>query len=320
MTRAARRLRAFAARWCDLRTLERFIDPLLTDWRTEDEEATRAGRRWRRRRLWIEYHLAFARVMAAEEAREIRRTLVDRGRADHHAIRRTVRLAGIGVTTATVILMLPFVGQFGLRSFRSVLYLIPQAIPLAIPVGLMLGTLWGLGWSGVSRRIAAVMLAMAMAASGASLIMIGWVVPAANQAYRAERAGRSPARGLNELTLDELGRRLGAVRAGERGLRESPREQRLLAWTYYSRLSIAVAPTALTIFALAVARRGRHSRWYIGLAGAGAIWGYYLLLYGARGMAIDPYWRLIAAVWLPNVALVLWSLLFLRRAGPAQAA
>jgi lipopolysaccharide export LptBFGC system permease protein LptF len=176
-------------------------------------------------------------------------------------------------------------------------------------VGLAVGLLWGLGWSGVSRRVAALALAMALGWSVVSLTTLAWVVPEANQAYRVARAGFVPSRGVREIPMADLRRMLDAPESIPAHLRRS------VAWTYYQYWALAFAPVALTLFALSVARRRLRTRWQVGLTGAGAIWLYYALMWGARDLRLDLAWSPAVAAWLANGIFILWSLAYWMRAG-----
>ena len=301
------RLRPLAARWCDAPTMERLIDPLITDLQAEDADAARAGRSWRRRWLRLAYGLAFAKVLVSHEASRTIGVLRDPEHEDHRAIKRTLVFSATMFVIAWVILVLPFAGAAAAspRAFSMIVYVTPQAVPLAIPVGLTVGIVWGLGRSRVSRRIAAATLAIALSASAVSLSMLAWVVPAANQTYRVARAGHVPARGVREIPLAELGRMLDA------GDAISPSLRRNVAWTYHQHWAIVFAPVALASFSLAAARRGFRRRWALGLTGAGAIWGYYALMWGARGFDLDLAIPVPAAAWLANAAFVLLALVML---------
>ena len=151
--------------------------------------------------------------------------------------------------------------------------------------------------------------------------MLAWVVPEANHAFRmASTESRStlPA-SPQELSLGELGRMLDGT-SDASYLLQSPSARRRVAWTYHQRWAIAVAPIALTLFSLSTARRGLRTRWRIGLTGAGAIWGYYLLLMGPRWISLDLAWSPLAATWLANATFVLLALTVAAgsRAAPAR--
>jgi lipopolysaccharide export LptBFGC system permease protein LptF len=193
------------------------------------------------------------------------------------------------------------------QSPSMLIFAIPQAIPLAIPVGLTVGILWALGWSGVSRRVAAFTVAIALALSAVSLVTLAWVVPEANQAYRVARGGPGVARGVREMPMRKLGRMLAAPETIPAGMRRG------VAWTYHQYWAVAFAPAALTLFALSAARRRFRARWRIGFTAAGAVWGYYALMWGVRGAGLDLTWSPLAAAWLANAAFVVLALILLMR-------
>ena len=112
--------------------------------------------------------------------------------------------------------------------------------------------------------------------------MLGWIVPAANQAFRLSVAGRPVMKGINELTLRELGQLL------EPGTHEPmavapPSDWYRLALNYHTRWALSCAPIVLSLFAVAVTSRGRHGRLMLGFAGCGAILGYCVLMLRRAG-------------------------------------
>jgi hypothetical protein len=310
MIARGRRLRAWAVRCCDTRTIEFLIDPLITDWQAEHDEAVRLGQRWRRRWLPLAYTLALIKVVVSHEASRSLAAVRDPGHADHHALRRIIRLSATMTLAAITNLILPFIAETGTRAPGALVYVIPQAIPLAIPVGLTVGILWSLGWSGVSRGLAAITLTMALALSAVSFATLAWVVPEANQAFRVSHAGPRVARGVRELPLAEMGRMLRAPDAMPPGMRRS------VAWTYHQYWALAFAPASLTLFSLSVARRILRRRWQIGLTGAAAVWVYYALMWGARGFGLDLTWSPPAAAWVANATFILAALVLLRSRRP----
>lgn len=63
MRRPGARLRAIAARVCDTRTMERLVDPTVSDLQTEYEDAITRGRKWDSVRIWIVGHIALVQVI-----------------------------------------------------------------------------------------------------------------------------------------------------------------------------------------------------------------------------------------------------------------
>ena len=189
---------------------------------------------------------------------------------------------------------------------------IPQALPLAIPAGLTLGIILGFARRPVSRASAKVILMIAALCSIASLVTIGWIMPAANQSFRvalSRSAGDSgdPKRGHNELTLGELRREVAI--AGT--LREMLRVRQLSA-EFHIRWAIPCATLLLAAFALSVLNRFRSAARLTLTMVTCAVFALWFVLLSAGHSSIGSGVPPFAGIWLPNLALVA-GLLVLRR-------
>jgi lipopolysaccharide export LptBFGC system permease protein LptF len=193
-------------------------------------------------------------------------------------------------------------------------YLFPQALAIAVPVGFTLGTLLGLRGRVVSRRSTGTVLACAILCSVACLAMVVWILPVANHEFRQLVFGqeRLVSKGINELTLGELGQQI-----------ESDRRSGLpvgrLLFTYHMRFALSCATLVLALFALSVTRH-LVARWTVALAAFGTCFGYYAMLWTARAAALQEDLPAFAAAWLPNVVFAVVSAVLLRvDAGPDKA-
>ena len=305
-------LRARAARWCSARTMERVIEPALADVQTEYEAAARDGRLWRSRWIRIAGHAAFLKVLAWVMAERALDVLRGTAASDRHALGRTFAVFAAVTALGTGLLTLPPLLAEGSRPSRPSstiwlgILLIPQAVPLSIPVGLTFGILWGLGRAAASRRSRALVLVGAVFSCVVSLATIGWVMPAANQAYRESIAGVTIAKGANELTLIELGKVLESGQYESIGM-VSPRGRRSVAMAYHVRLALSLAPFVLSLFALVWTRRQR-GRVPIVAVGCAMTVGYYLILsFAGRAYTFDRAMSAVAAAWAANVAFLTLS-------------
>lgn len=68
MRRPGARLRTMAACVCSSRTMERLIDPVLTDLQIEYDHAVHEGRKWKSRWIWSVGHIAFFQAIAVHQA------------------------------------------------------------------------------------------------------------------------------------------------------------------------------------------------------------------------------------------------------------
>ena len=64
MTDLRDRLRRVLSRMCSRRTMERLVDPILTDIQVERQEAMRRGRIWRGRWVQIAGYVTLLKVLA----------------------------------------------------------------------------------------------------------------------------------------------------------------------------------------------------------------------------------------------------------------
>ena len=66
MTRPGTRLRAIAARLFDAQTMERYVDPAVTDLQTEYEETVQRGRRRERARVFVAGYIGVIQVISIQ--------------------------------------------------------------------------------------------------------------------------------------------------------------------------------------------------------------------------------------------------------------
>jgi hypothetical protein len=309
MTRPGDRLRAFAARWCCDDTMTRLIDPLIADLQHEHAKAARSGWHWRSRAIRIAGWMSFFKVLAI---------CAWQGELVTHRWTSDDRRALIRAAAWSVVLIVAITALFELSPLawmthnsqagtaRLLLYLIPQALPIATTFGATLGILFGIGGRVFSRRVAEGVVALALIASALSFVNLGWITPAANQAFRVAVAGRTDVpKGPPELTLGELSREIAIV---DRNPSEAPpwyrgnvpRYVMDLAFNYHWRWALSVSPVVFALFALSIAAGGSLKRWVLGIAGFAAFLGYYTLLYGGRELVLSGTMPAYVSAWFPN--------------------
>jgi lipopolysaccharide export LptBFGC system permease protein LptF len=274
-------IRAIAARLLDAQAIERVIDPALADFQLESDAAAATGRPWRRRWLWVTTSIALGQGAGA------------------------LVTSLVATVAALVLFALPPLARFALVDWRLVALVVPSAVPVALPVGLTFGLFVGRG-APVCARFTRRFVAIAIAASTASFILLSWIVPDANQLFRErafshlvsrhveDTAPRRPlARGTNELTIAMLTQRM---RADSRQP-VSP----IVAFTYHQHWALAAANVVLVTFALVAIGRWRPRP----IAGAAIALGtciaYWLLMECGKQYALGGAWPTAAAAWLPNV-------------------
>jgi hypothetical protein len=307
MRRPGARLRSWAARLLDPSTMERVIDPAITDLQHEYREAVRRGLVWRGRGIRLAGYAAFWKVAVMAAARH---AVHERTAADDCAVGRTVVFSLAAVIALTAVLMLPQLRAVRLLGTGTtswlMLYLVPSALVVALPLGLVFGILLGLRDRLSTARVKWTVVVLGIGCSAAAFIIVAWLMPAANQAFRELAAGRRVLRGFNELTLGELasGDPIRLMRA------------RRLVWEFNYRVALAFAPLVLGLFSLGVtaARRRDYGPATMGAAALTASFGYYALLFYSRQGFLHGDWLPPAvAAWSPNLVFVAITLILFHR-------
>jgi lipopolysaccharide export LptBFGC system permease protein LptF len=302
VTGPGRWLRAFAVLVCRPATVERLVDPLISDLRIE--YAASAGSAWRRRGVLLRAYCGFWKALAVHTALSIGRPS-DTGERD--VFRRAVGFSCLGFAMVTVLLALPplvdglpaMTGKA--RQVLLALTLIPQALPISIPIGVCIGIMSAIRARSLTRRDFLGTLTIGFIAACLVGTVIEWGVPWGNQAFRemtiaAVTDGRvvhiEP--GLNELGFSGLARRtdVAAVRH------------------YHLLWALTVAAIPLALFTLSIAARVRHTvaRALLILV---TVFAYYAILWVSdsslrRGAPVP-------VAWAPNVVFLATGLMLLWR-------
>jgi hypothetical protein len=323
MTRPGVRLRALAARVCDVSIMERLIDPVIADLQCEYVEALRDGRRWRSRWMWVAGISAFWRVMAIVAIRRAIDAPCDWLATEDGAVGRTIGFtAAITAAAVVIVLNVPDAGASmkamlaRRQGATAMLYLIPPAFPFAIAVGVLGGVLLGMRGHSVTAPLRRAALTLGFGATVASFVMSAWIIPASSQAFHVATSGipAQPVRKEHyELSLSELHREIDGL--NEAGLRASFRA-RDATWVYELRFALSVVPLLFGWCALGLVEigHGQRSRLAAGAVGVVTAFCYYLLLWAAR-VAFLQGWG-TALVWMPDLVFLLGTCTLLKtRAG-----
>ncbi|HEY7192376.1 MAG TPA: hypothetical protein VH439_01445 [Gemmatimonadales bacterium] len=218
MTRPGDRVRSIASRLFGPETMERVIEPILADLQCEYGEARAHGLVWRARLSLVRSYVAFGRALLWLGACTTCHSLLE---SPHSEAARTCLVSIIASTIVTIALVIPplvnedwWHGDAVFGALLSVT-LVPQALPLSMPAGLCVAVLWArrgkrLTWPGLGT-----VLAIAMAFTLVVWVLLEWMMPHANQAFRAMVAARLGVSGralvlepgLNELGLSRLAQR-----------------------------------------------------------------------------------------------------------------
>jgi hypothetical protein len=276
MTRPGDGLRALAAHVVDTRTMERVVDPVIADLQRDPS---------------MRSYVAVIKVLLWCISQEAMMFSAAWTSDDRRATARVVATTAVVTVLGTLLFEAPFLLSYAWRpgnfDRRLPLYLAPQAFPLAVVIGVTLGTVFGIGGRRCSRRVTTWVVALGIVLSVISFIDLAWITPAANQAFRVAVSGNPDiVRGVPEMTLGELWQMA------------SPD----VAFFFHTRWALAFSPLILIVFASSIVRATARSR-AAGLAAVGALFGYYMLLYGGRTLTLDGQVPALAAAWLPNVVL-----------------
>lgn len=309
MKRTGVRLRAFAARWFDAAAMERFIDPVLADMQAEYEEAIGKGRHWRGRWIWMAGHVGLAKVALWCEGRRLLHRVS--GATARRAAATGPLVWALAVTVlATVLQVTPnSIVRESTAPGTLALLLVPSTLPLSATVGLLAGILVSLRPTPLTIQSCRLILLGAAMVSLTSFVMLGWVIPEANQAFRVSAFNAAAGypvppetlpKGVNELTFGELRRFLASESPA--WWQAPPADVSDLAFAYHRRWAVSFAPIALSVLALSVALRWRGRRLPVVCAAIAGLAAYPFLQQFAR-FAFDSQGGPVAA-WAPNAALV----------------
>jgi hypothetical protein len=269
--------------------MERLIDPVLADLQREDADAARRGQVWHRRGIRIAGTLAFWKVIGLHAATRAPVLAREWAAADEHAIGRTVAFSATFIAALTLLFVwLPLsstviqrdhLGYYTKFSGHDlawlVLYMVPQAVAVGIPLGFPCGVLFGLRRRTPTARGRRNILLIATACCALMFIVVAWIMPEANQAFRELHVGHRIPRGLHELTL-------GGLRASAEW------------FDFHFRLALACATAVLAWFACRVMTVRRSI--VLGLAG--------VIVYCLGFLSVQAYHDGLPAVlaaWLPNL-------------------
>ncbi len=240
MSRCGDRLRTIAARWLDRRTMAHVVDPAIADLQRQPS---------------FGHYVAVLKVIALCASRETLMGSSSWTTDERRTLGRTLTWSGVLVTTLTAVTLLPFWrivprGPVNPGPLRFV-YMLPGSLAVTLTLGATLGFMVALGGRAVSRRLAACALALSVAVSAASFANVGWLTPAANQAFRALLSGSSNLEpGIREFSMTELSEKIDQF--------SGPEFSRFgylhaMSFNYYTRWAMVFGPVIFMVFALAVA-------------------------------------------------------------------
>jgi lipopolysaccharide export LptBFGC system permease protein LptF len=178
-------LRALAVLVCRSSTVERLIDPIVSDLRIEYNAAARSA--WRRAGVLLGAYWGFWKAVAIHTALLI----ACRSHGEHAVFRRVIGFSSLGFALVTVLLVLPplldgFAGIMTGKARQAMLALtlIPQALPISIPIGVCIGIMSAIRARALTRRDLFLTVAIGFAATCLVWAVIEWGLPWGNQTFR----------------------------------------------------------------------------------------------------------------------------------------
>lgn len=294
--------------------MDRVVDPIVADIQSEHDHAVRAGRRWIAAWILVRGYYAFWKAVSLHTLQSGPRMIWNSIAADRWALGRIILSSLIVGLSVTVLLSVwPMIKLYSrIQSVRLALLLLPQAILLSIPIAVSLAVVGSASRIPAGARRIRRVLGLAIVATLIAFAVFVVIIPGASLAWGVAMSEElelrgitnySLARGINDMTLSELGARIRAYDAAG-----SPERAHQFRRGYHSRFALPAATFVLGLLALALCEitRSRAARVVALILGFG--------LYGALMAAESSRSTLltILSVWAPNIVLTAVSLSLLK--------
>jgi hypothetical protein len=292
--------------------MERLIDPVIADLQCEHDHASRSGRPWDRWRVLFNGYLAFWRVLVLHVPIVWTGRVVRAFVGHEHAARGRAFGAGtitiVALNAAFLAPPLQVLPRHDGHWAWWILLNLPQSLPLSIPLTLLVGVLCGLRGRTATTRIRGAVLVIGLTGSLASFGTIKWLIPAADYAFRLTIAGRPVVKGLGEAPLESLRERAFAIKSSGRLDRAGG-----LLFSYHARWALVGAALTFALFGLGVTALrvgGAVTAWIAAIASIVYVTYFFQLRLVPPSVFSNEPVALVLA-WLPNLWLILTSMLFL---------
>jgi hypothetical protein len=311
------RLRAFAARVCSEKTMERLIDPVVADLQTEYASAIGVRRRWLTR---MAGYIAFAKVSLWCALLGVREAGRHWSSEDRQGLRHTLWLSACAIVIVSVplwLLELPTTRDL-LESMRDtefppsasvqrlMFYLVPAILPLSVPIGLAMGIALAASGRALSRRLIATIVLVALVTSAMSVAVFGWLTPTTNQLYREAIVGEYVVKGDREFTLPELNRLVQPHMRGRLGMPSQRYDS--FVFELHNRIGFSIAPLTFCAFALVLATRRRAGHFAVVGAVSLTSVGYLMIHWLGNALSVGESVSPQLGAWLPQIALILTTI------------
>jgi hypothetical protein len=295
-------IRRALARICSAQTMSTVVDPTLADIRWE-----RTRPRWRG-------YVSLARALSVHAVTSMPAALAHVVSDDGGAMAKLCALsAGVAVVFALPLIARPLIAfpispaiAANISRPRLFALLLPQALALTIPAALLAVVPLVMHRVTPSRRLIGRILLLSVLYAAITFGMIGWVVPAANQAFRTTVSGMSNlARGPSESSFTHMRSeiaRLQTFHGGQRLVRE-------MSFEYEMRIALSAAAIPLAMLAVAFALSGIGRNRPV-ITGAASLALYIAVLFAfestvARPLLMRTTVNVGTIAWIPNASIVL---------------
>jgi hypothetical protein len=290
----------FAQRWFDAAAVQRIFEPLIADWQREWQDASPS----RRARVSLRGLAAFICAVIVSSPQ------IARTSAPSSVTNRVASRIARFTFSATVLFIAPFLWSEprwldGVR----ILFLIPHALTLAFPFAMIAAVDTIRCDESLPPQVArAVVVKLGLLSVLLMVCFHGWVVPAANQAWRVDMAPagvRAPARGVRELTTIELITDPSRAHAGE--TTNASGRAAVIRRELNNRAHLAILPVMLLWLRWGMLDRPRR-RWYSPLP-SWLVTPIMIAAFGALNFIGVNFARSVAAsaavgVWLPTLGFI----------------
>ena len=243
----------FAQRWFDAGTVQRIFEPLIADWQREWQDASPS----RRARVSLRGLAAFICAVIVSSPQIASTT------APSSVTNRVATRIALFTFPATALIIWPFVLDPGGLDVVRILLIVPHGMVLAFPFAMVAAVDAIRRHEPLPPQVQrAVVVKLGILAVLLMVCFHGWIVPAANQAWRVKTMppGMSaPARGVRELTTMQLLTDPSHWHAGERT--NAGGRAAVIRRELNNRAHLAVLPVLLLWLRWGMLDRPRR-RWY----------------------------------------------------------
>jgi hypothetical protein len=300
MTVRGAALRRALARLCSAHTMERLVDPILSDMQIESARGAWRG------------YTTLAHALALHGVDVARETI---GVVWAQDAPEALTIVGYSVCPALILaaalVLHPILSGRNMPRLAFSMLALPQALAITLPAGLLFGLPMALRRRQPSRRELGRTLLVALLSTAVTLVLFVWVAPFANQWSPLFGAGPPRLRGSQDWPLAALGRQIRVYRE----VHGAGFIVAQLRFEYHAELAALVAAFPLSLLSLGLWRTTAGQRHPFTL-GAVGVAGYVALMFWEqlvhRAALLNLPTPLVA--WTPDIVLACAAAMLLARA------